>query len=144
MRKILLIGLAILIGAFLLIQLVPYGRNHTNPPIIAEPPWNSTKTRELAVDACFDCHSNEVVWPWYSNVAPFSWWVQYDVAEGRHELNFSEWHAGQEGHEAAETLREKEMPPRQYLWTHPDARLSDDELAAAGGSIRYRPASWLG
>ena len=122
-------GLLALVGLLLLIQLVPYGRNHSNPAVVAEPEWDSPQTRELAVRACFDCHSNEVVWPWYSNVAPISWLVQYDVDEGRHELNFSEWHAGQEGHEAAETVRERSMPPRQYLWTHSDARLTDHERA---------------
>ena len=123
-------GLLALLALLVLIQLVPYGRDHSNPPVVAEPAWDSPQTRELAVRACFDCHSNEVVWPWYSHVAPISWLVQYDVDEGRHELNFSEWHDGQEGHEAAETVRDKEMPPRQYLWTHSNARLTDTELAA--------------
>lgn len=122
-------GLLVFLALLVLIQLVPYGRDHSNPPVLAEPAWDSPQTREMAVRACFDCHSNEVIWPWYSNVAPFSWLVQYDVDEGRAELNFSEWHTGQEGHEAAETVREREMPPRQYLWTHPDARLTDTERA---------------
>ena len=76
-----------------------------------------------------------MVWPWYSHVAPISWLVQYDVDEGRSELNFSEWHAGQEGHEAAETVRDKEMPPSKYLWTHPDARLTDAELATLNAGL---------
>lgn len=123
-------GLLTLLAVLVLIQLIPYGRDHSNPAVLAEPAWDPPATRELAVRACFDCHSNEVVWPWYSHVAPISWLVQFDVNEGRHKLNFSEWHAGQEGHEAAETVREREMPPRQYLWTHRAARLTDDERAA--------------
>ena len=59
--------LGILILA-LLIQLVPYGKNHVNPPVVQEPAWDSPATRALAQRACFDCHSNETVWPWYSNI----------------------------------------------------------------------------
>ncbi|MFN8638919.1 MAG: heme-binding domain-containing protein [Dehalococcoidia bacterium] len=141
-----LIGLVVLA---LGIQLVPYGRSHTNPPVLAEPTWDSPRTRELAARACFDCHSNETVWPWYSNVAPVSWLVQRDTDEGRGELNFSEWtnpkprRAGQ----AAEAIREGGMPPALYLPTHPEARLSaaeKDELlkgviATMGDEPRRRP-----
>jgi hypothetical protein len=123
-------SLVALIGGLLVIQLVPYGRDHDNPPVVAEPAWDSAQTRELAVRACFDCHSNETVWPWYSNVAPVSWLVQRDVDEGREHLNYSEWNRPQEGEESAETVREGSMPPTSYLLTHPDARLSDAELAA--------------
>lgn len=123
-------GLAALLGGLLVIQLVPYGRDHDNLPVVAEPPWDSTQTRELAVRTCFDCHSNETIWPWYSNVAPLSWLVQRDVDEGREHLNYSEWNRRQEGEESAETVREGSMPPRSYLLTHPNARLSDTELAA--------------
>jgi hypothetical protein len=83
-----IVGVVVLFG---LIQLVPYGRDHTNPPVVAEPAWDSPQTRALAVRACFDCHSNETVWPWYSNVAPASWLVQRDVDDGRRRLNWSEW-----------------------------------------------------
>jgi mono/diheme cytochrome c family protein len=123
-------GLAAIVGGLLVIQLVPYGRDHDNPPVVAEPSWDSVQTRELAVRACFDCHSNETVWPWYSNVAPISWLVQRDVDEGREELNYSEWNRPQEGEESVETVRDSSMPPRSYLLTHPDARLIDAELAA--------------
>lgn len=119
-----------LIVIFLAIQLVPYGRDHTNPPVVAEPAWDSATTRELAVRACFDCHSNETVWPWYSNIAPISWAVQNDVEEGREKLNFSEWDGSQDGDEAAETVRDRSMPPTQYLLAHASARLSDAELVA--------------
>lgn len=121
-------GMAALVGLLLVIQVVPYGRDHTNPPVVAEPAWDSPQTRELAVVACFDCHSNETVWPWYSNVAPLSWLVQFDVDEGREHLNYSEWNRRQEADESAETIREGSMPPAQYLITHPSARLSDQEL----------------
>lgn len=123
-------GAVFLVVLFIAIQFVPYGRDHSNPPVVAEPVWDSPRTRELAVRACFDCHSNETEWAWYSNVAPVSWLVQNHVDEGRDELNFSEWHLGQEGDDAAETVRDGSMPTRDYLWIHPDARLTDEELEA--------------
>lgn len=111
----------------ILIQFVPYGRNHLNPPVLSEPSWNKPETRALAVRACFDCHSNAVVYPWYSNVAPVSWLVQHDVEEGRSKLNLSEWNNTQEPDEAGETISEGTMPPVYYLWLHPLAKLSDSE-----------------
>src|ERR1035437_156738 len=76
---------------FILIQLVPFGRDHTNPAVVKDAPWNSPETRALVKRACYDCHSNETTWPWYSHVAPVSWLVQRDVNGGRGHLNFSEW-----------------------------------------------------
>ena len=122
-RIVLLVVLVGLLG-FGAIQLVPYGRNHTNPPVASEPAWDSAATRATAVAACFDCHSNQTVWPWYSNIAPVSWLVQHDVGEGRQALNFSEWGRGQEADEAAEAVAEGKMPPFSYTLMHPDARLS--------------------
>lgn len=71
-----------LAAAILAIQLVPYGRNHANPSLGQEPAWDSAQTRELTARACFNCHSNETVWPWYSNIAPASWPIQRDVDKG--------------------------------------------------------------
>jgi hypothetical protein len=77
-----------------------------------EPRWDGPATRALAVRACYDCHSNETVWPWYSHVAPVSWLTQRDVAEGRRKLNFSEWDRGQkEARESGKTVRKGTMPP---------------------------------
>jgi hypothetical protein len=112
------------------IQLVPYGRDHANPAVVEEPAWDSAQTRELAVAACFDCHSNATVWPWYTNIAPISWLTQRDVEEGRHELNFSEWGRRQEADEVAESVREGWMPPWYYGAIHPDARLGDADIQA--------------
>ena len=123
-------------GVLVMIQVIPYGRDHSNPPVAVEPAWDSPVTRELAVRACFDCHSNETVWPWYSNVAPVSWLTQHDVDEGRAILNFSEWNGPtRRSDEAAETVREGEMPPLYYLPTHPDARLDDAELSALSDGL---------
>jgi hypothetical protein len=90
-----------------------------------EPRWDSVTTRELTRRACFDCHSNETRWPWYTNVAPVSWLTQYDVVEGRRAVNYSEWDRRQkEARESAKTVRKGEMPPWLYLIPRPHARLS--------------------
>ena len=122
-------GFGLFAGAvFLAIQLVPYGHRHSNPPIVVEPRWDGAATRGLAARACFDCHSNETRWPWYSNVAPASWMVQEHVDAGRRALNFSEWNrASEEASEAAEAVLEGEMPPASYLFAHPEARLTAAE-----------------
>ncbi len=121
-----LVGLAVgLLG----IQLIPYGRNHTNPPVLAEPPWDSPRTREIFFRACADCHSNQTVWPWYSHIAPISWLIAWDVQKGRGEFNVSEWipRDSEGGEDAAETVQEGSMPPWFYTLAHPTARLSGTE-----------------
>ena len=126
--KIVLILLGVGIALFLFIQLIPYGRGHTNPPVVSEPNWDSQQTKDLAKRACFDCHSNETIWPWYSNIAPISWLVYRDVAEGRRKFNFSDWQSSFiDSGEFAEVITEGEMPPFQYLPMHPTARLSSTE-----------------
>ncbi|MBI5959798.1 MAG: heme-binding domain-containing protein, partial [Chloroflexi bacterium] len=87
--KILAVDALLMIVTFGAIQLIPVPRD--NPPVRREPVWNSAETRTLAVDACFDCHSSETEWPWYTGIAPFSWVVWYDVTEGREALDFSDW-----------------------------------------------------
>jgi mono/diheme cytochrome c family protein len=120
-----------LVAALLILQVVPYGRRHTNPPGRVEPRWDAPATRTLAVRACFDCHSNETVWPWYSHVAPISWLAQRDVDEGRRKLNLSGWDRPQkEARESAKTVRKGEMPPWFYVLLHPDARLTPAETQA--------------
>lgn len=137
MRKWLGYGAAGLVGLFVLIQLVPYGRAHTNPPVIQEPAWDAPRTRELAVRACYDCHSNETTWPWYSNVAPFSWLVQSDVDEARDALNFSRFDRRQKrADDAAEEVSEGEMPLWFYVPLHSSARLTDEEREALASGLR--------
>jgi hypothetical protein len=97
--------------------------------VVREPVWNAPETRALAARACFDCHSNETKWPFYSHLAPASWLVQHDVSEGREHLNFSEFHRPQEhAPEAADQVRRNAMPPAPYMLMHPEARLTDAEF----------------
>jgi heme-binding protein len=129
------------VAAFLLAQAVPYGLSHTNPPVAAEPRWDSTQTRALAARACFDCHSNLTTWPWYSNVAPVSWLIQRDVDDGRGALNFSEWNKPQDGAgDVADAISSGSMPPWFYPLMHPKARLSqaDQQNLIAGLAATFR------
>ncbi|WP_321367747.1 heme-binding domain-containing protein [uncultured Desulfuromusa sp.] len=115
---------------FIAIQFVPYGKDHSNPPVIAEPPWDQPETREFFVRACADCHSNETHWPWYSNFAPASWLVTMDINEGREHFNVSEWDPQNNmGGWIAKQVELGEMPPLKYLLPHPEARLTDEEKA---------------
>ena len=127
--KKLVIGVVLgIVLVFIAIQLVPYGHNHTNPSVQAEPQWDSPQTRDLAVRACFDCHSNQTVWTWYSNIAPVSWLIQHDVEEGRSKLNFSQWNLPQrEARDAPREVQRGRMPQWYYVLLHPSANLSADE-----------------
>jgi hypothetical protein len=139
LKRILIIVLIAIIGGFLLIQLVPYGRDHNNPPVVNEPNWDSPQTQELAQRACFDCHSNETVWPWYSNIAPISWLTQHDTEEGRRSLNFSTWGSGGQGREPGESMEviaEGQMPPPVYLIAQSSARLTTAEKQALIDGLR--------
>ncbi len=117
------------LAILLVIQIIPYGRSHTNPAVASEPKWDSSRTRDLAERACFDCHSNQTIWPWYSNVAPISWLVYRDVSEGRQRMNFSDWqnYNLKDTREISSAITEGEMPPIQYLLMHKSARLSGVE-----------------
>jgi hypothetical protein len=113
-----------------LLQLVPYGWWHVNPPVTADAPWPDAASAALARQACYDCHSNETDWPLYSYVAPMSWLVRADVQAGRNELNFSKWDEYRdEADDAAEEVSRGAMPPDRYTRLHPDAKLSDEEVA---------------
>jgi hypothetical protein len=96
--------------------------------VTAEPRWDSPRTRQLAKEACFDCHSNLTTWPWYSNVAPVSWLTYRDVVDGRAALDFSEWNKPQDGAgDAVEAVASGSMPPWFYKPMHPKSDLSQAE-----------------
>ena len=124
--KILLGVVVLVLGA----QLIRPAK--TNPPVTGEIE-TSPEVKSLLKRACYDCHSNETTWPWYTNVAPVSWLVIDHVNEGRRELNFSEW-AGYEpkrqAHKLDEVAKEIEagdMPLSGYAPMHPEAKLTDAE-----------------
>jgi heme-binding protein len=136
-------GLGVLVLAFAIIQLVPY-RVH-NPSASHEPPWDSPRTRRLAVVACFDCHSNRTNTYWWEDIAPVSWWITKHVNDGRARLNLSECTGrGGEGGDSAETIRNGSMPPNYYTWLglHSNAKLTKQEKSnlASGLSRTLRGA----
>ncbi len=113
---------------FLVIQI--FQVDHTNPKPRSEPPWDSPRTRELAKKACFDCHSGETNWPWYSYIAPASWKVYNNVHNGRRHFYFSEYPQGtKDPEETVEEIEKGSMPPSEYLLLHPEANLSPTEKA---------------
>jgi Haem-binding domain len=124
-RVVLPVGLVLLV-----IQLVPYGWSHPNPPARVDAAWPSERAETLARASCYDCHSNQTKWPVYSYVAPMSWLVRRDVENGRAELNFSQWDQDrEEAGDAAEAIQDGSMPPQRYTVLHPSARLSETERA---------------
>ena len=107
---------------------------HTNPPVhgtIVVP----SDVEPVLRGACFDCHSNETYWPWYSSVAPLSWLIVRDVNEGRRRLNFSEWtdYASDpetekyKREQIGQSLRSGDMAPTYYRLLHSEARLTQNE-----------------
>lgn len=130
-RRNFMIAVGGLVGFFVLLQLIglPALAQQANPPVRQEPPWDSTQTHDLARRACFDCHSNETQWPWYSNVAPVSWLINRHVLEGREHMNFSEWATySEDAAEIQEVMVSGEMPLPMYLPLHPEAALSPAEM----------------
>jgi hypothetical protein len=128
--------LLILVGAvaviLVAIQLVPVDR--TNPAVGADfdgPP----AVKAVLETSCYDCHSHETRWPWYSRVAPVSWLVAHDIEEARDHLNFSQWgkldakRREKLTEEIWEEVEEGAMPLKMYLLAHPDARLSETAKA---------------
>ena len=131
-RKILLSGGAVLVATFALLQLRPVER--TNPPVISDvgaPAEVDTILRR----SCYDCHSHETRWPWYSHVAPMAWFVADHVEHARSDLNFSNWPAFdfQAQRHAFDDIRHQletgKMPLASYLILHPSARLSEEDRA---------------
>lgn len=129
LRKI-LVGAGV---ALVIAQVIPVSR--TNPPVESEVPA-SPEVRQILRRACYDCHSNETVWPGYAYVAPVSWLIASDVLRGRRHMNFSTWNRlsadeqAKHFREAWEQVSEGEMPLGIYLPLHPEARLTDADKAA--------------
>jgi hypothetical protein len=114
--------IVILIG----MQFIPL--SHTNPPVTREIKWNAPETKALAERACYACHSNETVWPAYSYVAPISFVVVNHTNEGREGLNFSQWdQPNVDFDEVRENIERGEMPLKDFLLLHPEARLTAAE-----------------
>ena len=128
------VWLIVILLLFLFIQLIPWEQ----PPVTKNNPDDLMLHQKVPEDvagllkaSCYDCHSNETVYPWYSKVAPVSWLVRRDVKEGRKELNFSDWNKlkitkkAKNFDKIAEYTESEEMPMKIYTIMHPNARLDD-------------------
>lgn len=104
------IFLLLLIAQFVFLE-------QTNPPVENEPDWDSIETKTTFYKLCADCHSNQTVYPWYSNVPPVSFLVHYDIAEGRKHFNISE-KGSKDSKKAAHTVKTGEMPLWIYTLIH--------------------------
>lgn len=132
----------IIFGLIVLLVLIQFIRiDKTNPPVnksidfitLTKP---SPEVQGILLTSCYDCHSNETTYPWYTNVAPLSWWLKHHINEGREHLNFSEWGNYPEKRqqhkleECVEEVNEGEMPLSSYTITHKDAILSPAQQEA--------------
>jgi heme-binding protein len=131
--RLLMRAAVVLAAALVLAQFVPVDR--ANPPLGGEVPA-PPEVRAILKRACYDCHSNETVWPWYGRVAPFDWLMERDVREGRREVNFSTFadaplkRRQRKWMEIPEQIEKGEMPPWFYTAVHPEARLSEADRSA--------------
>ncbi|MFK7802548.1 MAG: heme-binding domain-containing protein [Anaerolineae bacterium] len=126
-------GIAIF-AIYAMSYLIPVDR--ANPPVGREINWVSAESADLARRACYDCHSNETVWPWYSYVSPISFRIADHVEHGRRHLNFSEWDQPQDTHDLIEVIENGEMPLSDYLRQHPEADLTEAEKAILIAGIK--------
>lgn len=130
MKKI----LVIILVAFVIIQFFPIDK--INPPVDKGMDFLNIKTISPNVASmirvsCYDCHSNETKYPWYSGIAPTSWWLKNHIDEGRKHLNFSTFSTYEPARqihkmeECVEMLEKHEMPLESYYLGHQDAKLTD-------------------
>lgn len=126
------IGIGLLV-ILIVAQFVPVAQS--NPPERGKPAAPA-EVQMVLQHACYDCHSNETVWPWYSKIAPGSFLIARDVKEGRKELNFSLWNQyddrrkARKKKEIVKQVEKGEMPPWFYTPLHPDAKLSEKDRAS--------------
>ncbi len=124
--------LGVLIAIFAVFQFIP-SYEKSNPKVDKSKEIKASKeVMAILKRSCYDCHSNETNWPWYADVAPMKWVVRRDVSQGRKALNFSEWEDYKD--EKKQELKKQiyrsinfAMPLPQYLWLHPEAKLSVED-----------------
>ena len=132
----------ILLGLLILLVIAQFIRpDQTNPPVeeaqdfifVNNPPSEIATTLKAA---CYDCHSHETKYPWYSQVSPISWWIDHHIEEGREHLNFSIWttyspkRKAHKMEECYEEVEDGDMPLIGYDLMHAEAKLSDDQKKA--------------
>jgi hypothetical protein len=122
----------------ILIVMQVFRIDKTNPPVVPENDFltlnaASVDVRNIIKASCYDCHSNTSIYPWYTNVAPVSWWIKHHINEGRKHLNFSDWgkytakKADHKLEECVEMIQEGEMPMSSYTIIHSETKLSEEQ-----------------
>lgn len=129
-KKILIVLLLVLV----IIQFIKPEKNlsaASSPNDIFAHYQTPDSTKQLIKTACYDCHSNNTVYPWYSEVQPVAWWLNNHIKEAKSELNFSEFatftpkKADHKMEELMDEVKEEEMPLKSYSIIHKNARLTD-------------------
>ncbi|HYK77364.1 MAG TPA: heme-binding domain-containing protein [Daejeonella sp.] len=131
--------LLILLAAFIVIQFIRPAKNlsaaASSNDVFAQHPAQDT-LKQLIQTACYDCHSNNTNYPWYSNIQPVAWWLNHHVVDGKRHLNFSEFatythkRADHKMEEVVEQLEKGEMPLSSYTFLHPEADLNKEQTQA--------------
>ncbi|MCX6835926.1 MAG: heme-binding domain-containing protein [candidate division Zixibacteria bacterium] len=135
-RKPLRLILIVVVVAIVVAQFVPVTRD--NPPVKSDFD-GPVAVKQVLKKSCYDCHSNETIWPWYSYVAPVSWLVASDVSEARQKLNFSDWGVMSSEKQARiaeavwDEVEKGDMPLSQYLLLHSDAKPTDADKVVLRG-----------
>lgn len=141
MAKKILIGLLVIV---LLMQVMQPTKNQSDT--LSENDISRTYAlpagvHETLVKKCYDCHSNNTKYPWYVYVQPIGWWMASHIKEGKDELDFSEFKtysakkANHKLEEVSEQIAEGHMPIKSYLWLHPEAKVTPEELESINGWI---------
>jgi hypothetical protein len=145
-------GISVIVKGILVVVSIVFvglqfvGPARINPPVDAAQTLHAKlpipqEVRGVLDRSCWNCHSNETRWPWYSYVAPMSWMVIGHVEDGRAQLNFTSWtYSPEEGADLMDSVctqvKRRRMPLREYTWMHWGAKLSEDEVK--------RLCSWAG
>lgn len=140
-RRFLSIVVGVVIVGFIVLQVIPF-KQRTNPPVTLQIAWDSPQTETLVRNACFDCHSNETRWPWYSAIAPVRWLLVDHVEDGRDAMNFST--GDLELDEIVKEIESGAMPPAYYTPLHPEANLTSTQRGQLIAGLRASLANLPG
>ena len=136
LMKIVKLLILVLLIAVVIIQFIPNDKPEvvlTNENDLIYNNQLPENIRVMLKESCYDCHSNETIYPWYSYVAPISWLVVRDIKLGRDELNFSHWESQSKIDKAKnldkiiDEVTDGNMPMPIYTIMHANAKLSDDD-----------------
>ena len=126
-----------MVGAWVLVSALTHRIPHEVPDPSSSPILQGAEIAPALANvfnhACADCHSEKTRWPWYSNLAPASWFVEGDVRRARSLFNLSRWDGLGTAHQRtlltaiATVIENHEMPPHRYVMLHPQATLSPDD-----------------